>query len=53
MNEAFDCFNKTDFPFYLMGCELKYQLNKDTVKDEGYFKSKCMSGDLIYQYPED
>ena len=53
MNEAFDCFIEEDFPFYKMGCELKYEINWETVTDKGYFISKCMSGEVVYQYEQD
>lgn len=50
LNEAFDCFIGEDFPFYMIGCKLKYQINKDMphVDDEGYFMSECMSGVVMY-----
>ena len=53
--KAFDCFMEADFPFYLFGCDLKYQMDKgmDHVRDIGYYKSECMSGTSGYYYPQD
>lgn len=55
LNDAYECFIAEDFPFYQVGCELKYQMDQylPHVRDQGYYKSNCMSGTMNYYYPED
>ena len=55
LNQAHECFIKEDFPFYLFGCDLKFQMDKDLdhVRDIGYYKSECMSGTSGFYYPQD
>ena len=55
LGDAYSCFIDEDFPFYQVGCELKYQMDQylPHVRDKAYYKSDCMSGTMNYYYPED
>ena len=55
LNDAYECFIAEGFPFYKVGCELKYQMDQflPHVRDQEYYKSNCMSGTMNYYYPED
>ena len=55
LNQAYNCFIEEDFPFFLFGCNLKYEMDQglDHVRDVGYYKSECMSGTTGFYYPQD
>ena len=56
LNLAFDCLTAEGIPFFEEGCDLKYEMDKDTLipsvyLDEAYYKSACYSNTLGYYYP--
>ena len=55
LDDAYACFIKEDFPFYKLGCDLKYEIdkNRDDIRGRDYYKSECMSGTPLYSYEVD